>query len=65
MALAFFTTPTFPSLGTFGFATTSPPNDDPSSNLTPRPKSESAGAIIKCSDCGGDVPLDQLGEHIC
>lgn len=30
-----------------------------------RPVSASVGAIIKCSDCGGDVPLLELGEHVC
>lgn len=25
----------------------------------------SANAVIKCSDCGGDVILAQLGEHVC
>ncbi|KAH9816693.1 hypothetical protein DFH28DRAFT_1124808 [Melampsora americana] len=46
----------------------SPKNDTVSSLLPPkseeRPVSVSAGAIIKCSDCGGDVPLMELGEHV-
>jgi hypothetical protein len=54
MALAFFTAPALPAL--FGFGTTATP---------PRPDSMSAEAIIKCSDCGGDVVLAQLGEHVC
>ncbi|PLW08201.1 hypothetical protein PCASD_23259 [Puccinia coronata f. sp. avenae] len=54
MALAFFTAPALPAL--FGFGTTATPA---------RPDSMSAEAIIKCSDCGGDVVLAQLGEHVC
>ncbi|WAR56089.1 hypothetical protein PtB15_6B834 [Puccinia triticina] len=55
MALAFFSAPL---LG-FGKPAAAP---DASKD---RPESMSAEAIIKCSDCGGDVILAQLGEHVC
>ncbi|KAA1097378.1 hypothetical protein PGT21_004578 [Puccinia graminis f. sp. tritici] len=59
MALAFFSAPALPGLWGFGKAA------EASDDSKPRPESMSAEAVIKCSDCGGDVVLAQLGEHIC
>ncbi|KNZ48399.1 uncharacterized protein VP01_569g7 [Puccinia sorghi] len=60
MALAFFNAPALPAL--FGFSSTTATG---STGQDGRPESMSAEAIIKCSDCGGDVVLAQLGEHVC
>lgn len=65
MALAFFTAPSLPSLTSFGFGKAANASSEPSSESNPRPESMSANAVIKCSDCGGDVILAQLGEHVC
>ncbi|KAA1078147.1 hypothetical protein PGT21_029404 [Puccinia graminis f. sp. tritici] len=59
MALAFFSAPALPGLWGFGMAA------EASHHSEPWPESMSAEAVIKCSDCGGDVVLAQLGEHIC